>query len=157
MPTLAVTFEFQASRYDAPPITDAEFLAPLAISPGEVEAAWSWQEQWGGAGVRIVTARSEHPVGDAEFDRWTAAACRSVVRFFHGRPAGALDCLRAAGLVNLRLSADVLYVGEFPIVDFPAGVYSVCRELDIGFVSSWELPEEQRPAEPAAAAARGHE
>ena len=55
MPTLAVIFEFQAYRYDAPPITDAEFLAPLAIAPGEVETAWSWKERWGGAGVRIVT------------------------------------------------------------------------------------------------------
>jgi hypothetical protein len=141
MGTLAVTFEFQAYRYDAPPITDAEFLVPLAIAPGEVEAAWSWKERWGGAGVRIATARSEQPVGDAEFDGWAADTCRAVVRFLDGRPAGALDRLRAAGLVNLHLSADVLYVGEFPIVDFPPEVYAACRRCDIGFVSSWELPD----------------
>lgn len=141
MGTLAVTFEFQAYRYDAPPITDAEFLTPLAIAPGEVEAAWSWKERWGGAGVRIATARSEHPVADAEFDNWAAEAFGAVVRFLNGRPAGVYDRLRAAGLVNMRLAADVVYVGDFPIVDWPPEMYAACRQHDIGLVSSWEFPE----------------
>ena len=139
MSTLAVTFEFQAYRHDAPPITDAEFLIPLAIAPGEAEAAWSWQEPWGGAGVRIAALRSKRPVSNGEFDHWAADAFGAVVRFLNGRPSGAYDRLRAAGL-NLRLCVDVVYVGDSPIVDWPPEVYAVCENHDLGLVSSWELP-----------------
>ena len=143
MPIFEVTFEFLASRFDAPPITDDEFLIPLAIAPGEVESAWSWKETWGGAGVRIVTASSEHPVVDGEFDRWLACSGESVIRFLHSRPSGAYDRLRTAGLINLQLYVVVLYVGDFPIVDFPVEMYAACREYDLGFGSTWETPEER--------------
>ena len=149
MPILSVTYEFIAYRHDAPPITDEEFLAPLALAPGEVEAAWSWKERWGGAGVRIVTARSEHPVADAEFDRWAADASYAVVRFLDNRPAGAFDRLRAAGLVNIHLRTDVVYVGDFPIVDWPDELYAAVRRHGIGFGETWELPEEHDPDEPS--------
>jgi hypothetical protein len=155
MAILSVTFVFHAFRYDASPITDGEFLAPMAIAPVEVEAAWSWQEPGGGAGVRIVTARRAQPVEDEAFDRWAAEPCASVVRFLSGRPAGAYDRLRSAGLLNLHLCADVVYVGDFPIVDWRPEMYAACRELDIGFGSMWELPEEHGPAEPAAPPDRG--
>ena len=143
MPTLEVTFEFLAYRYDTPPITDDEFLIPLAIAPGEVEAAWSWKEYYGGAGVRIVTARSEQPVEDAEFERWLAKVHERVVRFLTGRPVGAYARLRSAGLINLHLYAIVLYIGDFPIVDFPPEMYAACRESGLGFSSTWETPEER--------------
>lgn len=142
MPIVSVTFEFKAYRHDAPPITDEEFLTPLAIAPGEVEAAWSWKERWGGAGVRIVSARNPQPVEDSEFDLWAASPCAAVVRFLDARPAGAYAQLRAAGLVSLHVAAEVVYVGEFPIVDWPAELYDACRQYDIGLLSSWELPEE---------------
>ncbi len=150
MPTLEVRFEFVAYRYDAPPITDDEFLIPLAITPGEVEAAWSWKEYWGGAGVQIVTASSENPVADADFDHWLADACEKVVRFLKGRPIGAYDRLREAGLINLHLYSIVIYVGDFPIVDFPDAMYVACRENDLGFSSTWETPEERMRVWPSA-------
>jgi hypothetical protein len=148
MPVHSLTFTLTAYRHDAPPITDDEFLTPLAIAPGEVEAAWSWKERWGEAGVRILTASSARPVEDAAFDDWVAAPCAAVVRFLDGRPAGAYDRLRAAGLVNIHVAAEVVYVGEFPIVDWPEALYAACRQHGIGLLSNWELPEEQGLSEP---------
>ncbi len=145
MPITEVLFEFQAFRWDEPPVTDVEFLDALAISPGEVEEASSWREHWGQPFVRIATLRSEHPVPDDEFDQWASPTFLAVAKFLRERPTGVYNRLRAAGMQNLRLNVDLKYVGDFPIVDWPSDVYEACREVDIGLVSSYETPEPREP------------
>lgn len=146
MPTLGMVIELEAFRHNGPPITDDEFLVPLAIAAGEVEAAWSWKEHWGGAGVRIVSVRSDEPLTDDRFDDWSADAFRCAVRFLECRPKGVFGGLEAAGLVNLRICVTLRYEGEFPIIDWPPELYAVCRRLDIGLVSTWASPEDTWPA-----------
>src|SRR4051812_47566907 len=133
MPTHSLVIEFVACRYDAPPIRDREFVTPLAIKDGECEAAWSWKEHWGGSGVRIVTLESDDPIADCDFDGWAAKAFDSVVRFLKARPVGVFDQLREFGLGNLGVHVDVIYTGDFPIIDWPSDLYDTCRELKIGF------------------------
>lgn len=141
MPVRSLVIEFFGRRPAGPDATADEVVTPLALRPGEVEAAGSW----GPGSVRVSSARFAPPPGadpavtgipDDEFDAWAADAFRAAVRFLDGRPEGVFPALTATGL-DLEVVVEVHATGDFPVVDWPPELYDACRRHGVGLSSVW--------------------
>ena len=147
MPTLSVKIEFEAFHHDGRGIAANKFIALMAIQTGEVEAIVVNGLPGNRAFIRLASATSDVGVSDNDFDTWAAGAFRSAVRFLERRSKETFAGLKKAGLADVRVCVNVLYAGEYPIIDWPSELYAMCRHHEVGLVSTWESPEGSRQAE----------
>jgi hypothetical protein len=112
----SVLIALQASRRDGSGVTSGEFLDPLNIRPGEVEAVRADAGPWAAgliyfAVIRYSAFADVNTSADAgaqseAFFAGVVEAFRAASRFLDQRPPSATAAMRAAGL-SLRLFVDV--------------------------------------------------
>lgn len=146
----SVLIGLHATRSDGRGVTAAEFLAPLAIRPGEVEAAEADGGAWTAGIVRfsVVRYRDFDHVdcsvdGGAQslaFVAGIAQAFGNVANFLDQRPTEITTSMRAAGLA-LQLFVEVRMDDDQMDLEFPPKLLAACSRHGIGmYLISNDIP-----------------
>jgi hypothetical protein len=146
-------------------VTSAEFLDPLNIQPGEVEAVRADAGPWASGMVYFAVVRysdfthvDKSADGGAQsiaFEAGIAEAFQSVGRFLDQRSPAVTAAMRAAGL-SLRLFVEVRMDQDQMELEFPPELLAACGHHALGvYVISNDVPAHEvwaaRRAEPGAA------
>src|ERR1700722_5092622 len=112
----SVLIGLEASRRDGRSVTTDDFLAPLHIRPGEVEATRADGGAWASgmvylavirySGFALVDTAADAGAQSEAFHAAVVEAFRAAGRFLDRRPPEVTAALRAGGL-SLRLFVDV--------------------------------------------------
>lgn len=146
----SVLIALQASRQDGEGVTTAEFLTPLSIQPGEVEATHADGESWASGIIYLAVVRYS---GFAHIDCTADAGAQSEAfhagvieefrvagRFLDRRPPAVMAAMRAAGL-SLRLLVDVRMDEDQMEMEFPPELLTACGRQGLGvFLISNDIP-----------------
>jgi hypothetical protein len=146
----SVLIGLQASRGDGQGVTAVEFLTPLAIQPGEVEATRADGEAWTSGMVYFGVVRHsdfDHIDKSADAGAQTEAffagiaeAFRATARFFDRRSPGVTSALRAKGL-SLRLFVEIRMDQDQMELDLPPEVLAASGRHGIGmYLISNDIP-----------------
>lgn len=139
-----------ASRSDGLGVTTAEFLAPLAIATGEVEATRADAGEWSSATVFFAVVRHrdyDHVDKSADagaqciaFEAGIAEAFQRVARFLDLRPPSVSAAMRNAGL-TLQLLVEIRMDQDQMELEFPAELLIACGRHKLGvYVISNDIP-----------------
>jgi hypothetical protein len=131
----SVLIGLQASRADGQGVTTDEFLAPLAIRPGEVEATRADGGAWASGMVYFAVVRLsdfEHVDKSADagaqsgaFFAAVADAFKAVGRFLDQRSPEVTAAMSAAGL-SRRLYVEVRMNQDQMELEFPPELLAAC-------------------------------
>jgi hypothetical protein len=146
----SVLIGLQASRGDGRGVTAAEFIAPLAIRPGEVEATRADGAAWASGMVYLAVVRYsdfDHVDKTADagaqseaFIAGVGEAFRSAGRFLDLRPPRVTASLRTAGL-SVRLLVEVRMDQDQMELEFPPELLAACGRHGLGvYVLSNDIP-----------------
>ncbi|MCA9024303.1 MAG: hypothetical protein KDA86_03720 [Planctomycetaceae bacterium] len=146
----SVMIGLQASRGDGEGVTTAEFLAPFAIQPGEVEATRADGGEWASGMVYFAVVRhSDYNHVDKSADAGAQSeaffagvgdAFRSVAKFFDQRPSAVTTAMRGGGL-SLRLFVEVRMDQDQMELELPPELLSACGRHRLGvYVISNDIP-----------------
>ena len=164
----SVLIGLQASGRDRG-VSASEFLNPLAIQPGEVEAAQADGGAWASGMVYFAVVRysafahvdtsADAGAQSIAFEAGIAEAFRTAARFLDRRPPAVTAAMRAAGL-SLRLFVEVRMDQDQMELEFPPELLAACGRHALGvYVISNDIPAHEvwaaRQAEPGAAADGG--
>jgi len=137
----AVLIRLQASRGDGRGVTSAEFIDPLNIQPGEVEATRADGGAWASGMIYFATVRFSafahiDTSGDAgaqseAFFAGVVEASQGAARFLDGRPPSVTAAIRAAGL-SLRLFIDIWMDQDQMELELPAELLAACSRHGLG-------------------------
>jgi hypothetical protein len=157
----SVLIALQASRKDGRGVRADEFLEPLYIQPGEVEATAADRGVWSSGMVYIAVVRysSFGNVDDSvdagaqseAFERGIAEGFRIAGRFLDRRHPEITAGMRAAGL-SLRLFVEVRMDQDQMELEFPAEFLAQCGRHGLSlYVISNDIPADgaTRHADPA--------
>ncbi len=140
----SVLIGLQASRRDGRGVTTAEFLAPLDIRSGEVEATRADGGAWASGMVCFSVTRlgafagAEEPT-EAFFAR-LVEAFRAAGRFLDGRAQEVTSKLRACGL-SLRLFIEIRMDHDQMELELPPELLAACGRHALGiYVISNDIP-----------------
>jgi hypothetical protein len=146
----SVLIGLQASRKDGQGVATGEFLAPLNIRPGEVEAVRADGGSWASGMVYLTVVRYS---GFAHVDTTTDAGAQSeafhagvvegfrvAARFLDRRPPVVTAAMRNAGL-SLRLFVDVRMDQDQMELEFPPELLAACGRHGLGiYLISNDIP-----------------
>jgi len=146
----AIQITLQSWREDGRGVSAEEFLAPLNLQPGEVEATQTDGGAWASGLVYLATVNfSEFTHVDASADAgapreaFGAAiqeAFRAAARFLDQRPPEVTARLRAAGL-SLKLFVEIRMNQDQMDLEFPPVLLAACGRHDLGiFLISNDIP-----------------
>jgi hypothetical protein len=146
----SVLIGLQASRKDGRGVTSKEFLAPLKIEPGEVEATRADGGAWTAGMVYLAVVRFSafthvDTTADAgarceAFFAAVVEAFRAAGRFLDRRRPEVTARLRAGGL-SLRLFVDVRMDHDQMELEFPPEILAACGRHGLGvYVISNDIP-----------------
>jgi hypothetical protein len=131
----SVLIGLQASRGDGNEVATAEFLAPLAIGPDEVEATQADGGAWASGMVYLAIIRHsdfDHVDKSADagaqslaFDAAIIEAFRTAGRFLDRRLPTITATMRAAGL-SLRLFVEIRMDQDQMELEFPPELLIAC-------------------------------
>jgi hypothetical protein len=157
----SVLIGLQAARDDGRGVTSAEFLDPLNIQPGEVEATRADGGAWASGMIYFAIVRySAFAHIDTSVDAGAQSeaffagvveAFRSAARFLDERPPSVTAAVRAAGL-SLRLFVDVWMDQDQMELELPAELLAACGRHGLGAyvisndISAAEVSEERGQA-----------
>jgi hypothetical protein len=137
----SVLIGLQASRADGEGVTTAEFLAPLAIQAGEVEATRSDAGEWASGMVYFAVVRhSDYSHVDKSTDAGAqseaffvgvAEALRSAAKFLDQRSPAITTAMRSAGL-SLRLFVEVRMDQDQMELELPPELLAACGRHGLG-------------------------
>ena len=161
----SVLLGLQASRGDSQGVATDEFLAPLAIRPGEVEATRADGGAWASGMVYFAVVRysdfahvdksADAGAQSIAFEAGIAEAFQKAGRFLDRRPPAVTEAMRASGL-SLRLFVEVRMDQDQMELEFPPDLLAACGRHAVGvYVISNDIPAHEvwsaRQAEPGAA------
>jgi hypothetical protein len=122
-------------------VTSAEFLDPLNILPGEVEAARAEGGPWASGMVYFAVVRySDFAHVDASadagaqsiaFEAAVAEALRAAARFLDRRPPAILVAMRAKGL-SMRLFIEIRMDQDQMELELPPELLAACGQHGLG-------------------------
>lgn len=146
----SVLIGLQASRKDGRGVMWDEFLTPLKIQPGEVEATRADGGAWASGMVYFAVVRfsafahvdtsADAGAQSEAFFAGIVEAFRATGRFLDRRPPAVTVGLRAAGL-SLRLFVDVRMDQDQMELEFPPELLAACGRHSLGvFVISNDIP-----------------
>ncbi len=146
----SVLIGLQASREDGGGVTTAEFLAPLNIQHGEVEATSADGGSWASgmvffAVVRLSAFDKKDTAADAgarseTFFTGVVEAFRATGRFLDRRPPEITARMRVAGL-SLRLFVEVRMDQNQMELELPSELMAACSRHRLGvYVISNDSP-----------------
>lgn len=146
----SVLIGLQASREDGSGVTSDEFLAPLDIRSGEVEATTADGGEWSSGMVHFAVIRHsdfDHVDKSADAGAQTEAfftaigkAFRAAARFLDQRPPDVTNAMRGAGL-SLRLFVEVRMDQDQMELEFPPELSAACGRHDLSvYVISNDIP-----------------
>jgi hypothetical protein len=146
----SVLIGLQASRRDGRGVTSGEFLTPLNIQPGEVEATRADGGAWASGMVYFAVVRlsafagagdSTDPGAPVEaFFAQVVEAFRATGRFLDRRPPEVTASLRAAGL-SLRLFVDVRMDQDQMELELPPELLAACGRHALSvYIISNDIP-----------------
>jgi hypothetical protein len=146
----SVLIGLQAWRRDGRGVTSGEFLAPLNIQPGEVEATRADGGAWASGMVFFSVIRlsafsgvkdSTDPGAPTEaFFAQVVEAFRATGRFLDRRPPEVTAGLRAAGL-SLRLFVDVRMDQDQMELELPPDLLAACGRHALSvYIISNDIP-----------------
>jgi hypothetical protein len=137
----SVLIGLQASRRDGRGVTSAEFLDPLSIQPGEVEATRADGGAWASGMIYFAVVRysafthidtsADAGAQSEAFFAGVVAAFRDAARFLDQRQPSATAAMRAAGL-SLRLFVDVRMDQDQMELELPAELLAACGRHGLG-------------------------
>ncbi len=137
----SVLIGLQASRRDGRGVTSAEFLDPLSIRPGEVEATRADGGAWASGMIYFAVVRysafthidtsADAGAQSEAFFACVVAAFRDAARFLDQRQPSATAAMRAAGL-SLRLFVDVRMDQDQMELELPAELLAACGRHGLG-------------------------
>ena len=143
----SVLIGLQASRSDGLGVTNGEFLVPLNIQPGEVEATSSDGGSWTSGMVYFAVVRysdfahvdltADAGAQSEAFFAGTVEAFRTTGRFLDRRSPEVTASMRAAGL-KLRLFVEVRMDQDQMELECPPELLSACgrHSLNIYLISN---------------------
>jgi hypothetical protein len=146
----SVLVGLQASCKDGRGVTSGEFLGPLNIQPGEVEATRADGGPWASAMVYFAVVRSSDFAhvdtsvdAGAQSEAFFAAvveAFRTAARFLDRRPAEVVARLVTTGL-SLRLFVEVRMNQDQMELEFPPELLVACGRHALGaYIISNDIP-----------------
>lgn len=150
-------------------VTAVEFLAPLAIQPGEVEASLADGGPWASGMVYLAVVRystfahvdtsADAGAQSIAFEAGVAEAFRAAGRFLDRRSPEVTAAMRSEGL-SLRLIVEIRMDQDQMELEFPPELLAACGRHSLGiYVISNDIPAHEvlaaRQAEPGAAAGSG--
>lgn len=146
----SVLIALQASRSDGRSVTTAEFITPLAIQTGEVEALRADEGPWASGLVYFAVIRYsdfDHvdKAGDAgaqseAFFSGVVEAFQAVARFLDQRPVDVFSKMRANGL-SIRIFVEVRMNQDQMELELPSEFLAACGRHGLGFnVISNDVP-----------------
>lgn len=122
-------------------VTSGEFLAPLNIQPGEVEATRADGGPWASGMVYLAVVRYsafahvdmsiDAGAQSIAFEAEVAEAFRMAGRFLDQRPPAVTAAMRAAGL-KLRLFVEVRMDQNQMELEFPPELLAACARHGLG-------------------------
>jgi hypothetical protein len=137
----SILIGLQASRKDGQGVTSAEFLAPLAIRTGEVEATCADGGEWTSGMVYFAVVRhcdfdhvDKSADAGAQSEAFFAAgvdALRTAGRFLDARSPEVTAAMRAAG-VSLRLFIEIRMDDDQMELEFPPEFLAACGRHGLG-------------------------
>jgi len=139
-----------ASRGDGRGVTTSEFLSPLAIQPGEVEATLADGGAWTSGVVYLAVIRHsafshvdktvDAGAQSEAFHAGVVEAFRAAERFLDRRPPAVTAAMHAAG-VALRLFVEVRMDQDQMELEFPPEFLAACGRHSLGvYVISNDIP-----------------
>ena len=146
----SVLVGLQASRGDGRGVTTAEFLAPLAVQPGEVEATRADGGAWASGMVYFAVVRhSDFDHVDKSIDAGAQSeaffagiveAFRAAGRFLDRRSPDVTRAMRAAGL-SLRMFVEVRMDQDQMELELPPELLGACGRHGLSvYVISNDIP-----------------
>lgn len=149
----SVLIGLQASRKDGQGVSTVEFLTPLDIRPGEVEATLADGGSWAAGMVYLAVVRYSGFVhvdttadagAQAEaFHAGVVEGLRAAGRFLDRRTPDVTATLRAAGL-SLRLLIDVRMDQDQMELEFPSELLAACGRHGLGmYLISNDIPADE--------------
>jgi hypothetical protein len=146
----SVLIGLQASRKNGRGVTSEEFLAPLDIAPGHVEATRADGGEWASGMVYFAVIRysdfdhvDRSADAGAQSEAFFAAiveAFRSTARFFDQRSPAVTAALRSGGL-SLRLFVEVRMDQDQMELEFPPELLTACGRHGLGvYLISNDIP-----------------
>jgi|SRR5262245_17605126 len=137
----SVLISLQAWRDDGRGMTSAEFLDPLNIQPGEVEATRADGGARASGKVNFATVRysgfahidtsADAGAQSEAFFAGVVEAFRGAARFLDERPPSVTAAIRAAG-VSLRLFVEVRMDEDQMEFELPAELLAACGRHGLG-------------------------
>lgn len=146
----SVLIGLQASRGDGRGVTTAEFFAPLAIRPGEVESTRADCGAWASGIVYFAVVRNsdfDHVDKTADagaqseaFFAGVVEAFRAVGRFLDDRSPEVIATMRAAAL-SLRIFVEVRMDQDQMELELPPELLAACGQHGLGvYIISNDIP-----------------
>jgi hypothetical protein len=146
----SVLIGLQASRKDGRGVTTEEFLAPLAIRSGEVQATRADGGEWSSSMVYFAVIRHsdfDHVDKSADAGAQTEAffaaivdAFRATARFLDQRPPEVSASMRAAGL-SLQLFIEVRMDQDQMELELPPELLAACGRHELkAYLISNDIP-----------------
>jgi hypothetical protein len=146
----SVLIALQASRSDGRGVTSAEFVDPLNVRPGEVEAVQVDAGPWTAGLIYFAVLRytafdhidtsSDAGAQSEAFFAGIVEAFRGAARFLDQRPPSIMEAMRAAGL-SLRLFVDVRMNEDQMELEFPPELLAACGRHGLGvYLISNDIP-----------------
>lgn len=146
----SVLIGLQAWRKDARGVTGEEFLAPLDIRPGQVEATRADGGEWSSGMVYFAVIRhsdfdhvDKSADAGAQSEAFFAAvveAFRMTARFLDERSPGVTTAMRAAGL-SLQLFIEIRMDQDQMELELPPELLAACGRHGLGvYLISNDIP-----------------
>ena len=137
----SVLIALQAYRQDGRGVTSAEFLDPLSIRPGEIEAVKADGGPWAAGLVYFAVVRygafshvdtsADAGAQSESFFTGVADAFRCAARFLDQRPPSVTATMRATGS-SLRLFVDVRMDQDQMELELPPELLAACGRHGLG-------------------------
>ncbi len=141
MSVASVLIALQASRSDGQGVATAEFLTPLDIRPGEVEATQADGGEWASGMVYFAVVRYsdfDHVDKSADagaqseaFSAGVIEAFQTVARFLDQRAPQITAAMLAAG-ISLRVFIEVRMDQDQMELEFPPELLTACGRHGLG-------------------------
>jgi hypothetical protein len=146
----SVLIGLQASRSDSRGVTTAEFIAPLAIRPGEVEDTVADGGVWTSGMVYFAVVRHsdfDHVDKTADAGAQSEAffagvmeAFRAAGQFLDRRSPETIAAMRSAGL-SLRILVEVRMDQDQIALEFPPNLLAACGRHGLSmYIISNDIP-----------------
>jgi hypothetical protein len=146
----SILIGLQASRDDGEGVATSEFLTPLAVRPGEVQAVTADGGAWAAGMVYLAVVRysdfdhidtaADAGAQSETFFAGSVEAFRAAGRFLDRRSPETTVAMRAAGL-TLRIYVDVRMDDNQTELEFPPEFLAACGRHGLGvYVISNDIP-----------------